>query len=162
IAVLNKIDGLWDQLKTPAEIESEVQRQVASVAETLHIDQARIFPVSAQKGLVAKVTHDDQLLRQSRLPELEAALIELLVPTKRDLVRNQTIAVVDRVVTEVRQTLAARERNLVEQLYELRALQGKNQSSIERMLMRAQSEQREFEENVRKIFAARSVLTRLS
>jgi hypothetical protein len=162
IAVLNKIDGLWDQLKTPAEIESEVQRQVASVAETLHIDQARIFPVSAQKGLVAKVTHDDQLLRQSRLPDLEAALIELLVPTKRDLVRIQTIAVVDRVVTEVRQTLAARERNLVEQLYELRALQGKNQSSIERMLMRAQSEQREFEENVRKIFAARSVLTRLS
>jgi len=162
IAVLNKIDGLWDQLKTPAEIESEVQRQVASVAETLHIDQARIFPVSAQKGLVAKVTHDDQLLRQSRLPDLEAALIELLMPTKRDLVRNQTIAVVDRVVTEVRQTLAARERNLVEQLYELRALQGKNQSSIERMLMRAQSEQREFEENVRKIFAARSVLTRLS
>ncbi|SPE25695.1 conserved hypothetical protein [Burkholderiales bacterium] len=162
IAVLNKIDGLWDQLKSEQEIDAEVQRQVVSVADTLHIDVARVFPVSAQKGLVAKVTHDEQLLQQSRLPKLEAALVELLVPAKRDLVRKQTIVAVDRVVTEVRQTLAARERSLVEQLYELRALQGKNQSSIERMLLRAQGEQREFEENVRKIFATRSVLMRLA
>ncbi|HXY05059.1 MAG TPA: dynamin family protein [Burkholderiaceae bacterium] len=162
IAVLNKIDGLWDQLKSAAEIEAEVQRQVQSVAETLHIDPARVFAVSAQKGLVAKVTHDEALLEQSRLPKLESALVELLVPAKRDLVRQQTIATVERVVIEVRQTLTARERSLVEQLYELRALQGKNQSSIERMLLRAQGEQKEFEENVRKLFATRSVLTRLA
>lgn len=162
LAILNKIDGLWDQLKTPAEIDAEVERQVASVAETLHIEPARVFPVSAQKGLVAKVTHDADLLRQSRLPALEAALVELLVPAKRELVRQQTVAVVERVITEVRQTLGARERSLVEQLYELRALQGKNQSSVERMLRRAQTEQDEFEENVRKIFATRSVLMRLA
>jgi hypothetical protein len=162
LAILNKIDGLWDQLKTNAEIDAEVQRQVESVAETLHIDATRIFPVSAQKGLVAKVTNDQALLERSRLPALEAALVDLLVPAKRDLVRQQTIEAVERVVIEVRQTLTARERNLVEQLYELRALQGKNQSSIERMLIRAQSEQHEFEENVRKILATRNVLTRLA
>jgi hypothetical protein len=162
IAILNKIDGLWDQLKTPAEIEAEVQRQVASVAETLHIDASRVFPVSAQKGLTAKVTHNAELLAQSRLPALEAALVDMLVPAKRDVVRQKTLAVVERVITEVRQTLAARERSLVEQLYELRALQGKNQSSVERMLQRAQAEQDEFEENVRKILAVRSVLTRLA
>jgi hypothetical protein len=162
IAVLNKIDGLWDALKSPAEVDAEVARQAQSVAETLHLDVERVFPVSAQKGLVAKVTHDDALLRQSRLPALEAALVDLLVPSKRELVRQQTIAVVDRVVVEVRQTLSARERNLVEQLYELRSLQGKNQSSIERMLRRAQSEQREFDESVRKLFATRNVLLKLA
>jgi DNA repair exonuclease SbcCD ATPase subunit len=47
-------------------------------------------------------------------------------------------------------------------LYELRALQGKNQSSVERMMRRAQTEQAEFEDNVRKIFATRSVLMRLA
>jgi DNA repair exonuclease SbcCD ATPase subunit len=66
------------------------------------------------------------------------------------------------VVNEVRQALGARERNLVEQLYELRALQGKNQSAVERMLLRAQTEQRDFEENVRKVVAARVVLARLA
>jgi hypothetical protein len=162
LAILNKIDGLWDELKSPEEIEAEVQRQVASVAETLHIDPARVFPVSAQKGLTAKVTHNAALLQQSRLPALEAALVEMLVPAKRDVVRQKTLLVVERVITEVRQTLSARERSLVEQLYELRALQGKNQSSVERMLLRAQTEQNEFEENVRKILAVRTVLNRLA
>jgi uncharacterized protein YdcH (DUF465 family) len=162
IAVLNKIDGLWDALKSESEIEAEVAKQVASVSATLGLAPARVFPVSAQKGLVAKVTGDQKLLRASRLPALEAALVDLLVPAKQRIVREQTQAVIERVTGEVRQALTARERSLIEQLYELRALQGKNQSSIERMLIRAQAESRDFEENVRKIVAARVVLARLA
>jgi hypothetical protein len=162
IAVLNKIDGLWDQLKAPAEIEAEVRRQVISVSETLKIDRKRVFAVSAQKGLVAKVTGDAHLLERSRLPTLEAALVDLLVPARQQIIREQTLAVSSRVINEVRQALSARERGLVEQLYELRALQGKNQSAVERMLLRAQSEQQEFEENVRKVVATRVVLSRLA
>ncbi len=162
VAVLNKIDGLWDVLKTPGEIEREVRRQVSAVAATLDLDPMRVFPVSAQKGLVAKVQGDETLLQASRLPLLEEALIELLVPAKQKIVRDQTITGVERVASEVRQTLMARERNVIEQLYELRSLQGKNQSSIERMTRRAISEQREFEEVVRRIVAARLVLSKLS
>jgi len=162
IAVLNKIDGLWDALKSETEIEAEVDKQVASVSATLGLDASRVFPVSAQKGLVAKVTDDNRLLKLSRLPSLEAALVDLLVPAKQRIVREQTMSVIDRITGEVRQALATRERGLIEQLYELRALQGKNQSSIERMLIRAQTEQRDFEDNVRKIVAARVVLARLA
>ena len=162
LAVLNKIDGLWDQLKSATEIDDEVARQAASVAQTLNISPAQVYPVSAQKGLVAKVMHDRELLRQSRLPQLESALVELLVPAKRGRMQQEAAATVDRVAAEVRQTLAARERSLVEQLYELRALKGKNQGSVDRMVRRAQSEQREFEENVKKIFATRSVLAKLA
>jgi predicted GTPase len=162
IAVLNKIDGLWDALKSEAEIEAEVAKQVATVSHTLELAQNRVFPVSAQKGLVAKVTGDARLLGASRLPNLESALVDLLVPAKQRIVREQSISVLDRVSGEVRQQLGARERGLIEQLYELRALQGKNQSSIERMLLRAQAEQRDFEDNVRKIVAARVVLSRLA
>ena len=162
LAVLNKIDGLWDALRSDAEIDAEIDGQVASVAHTLTLDAARVFPVSAQKGLVAKVTRDARLLARSRLPALESALVELLVPAKQSIVREQTLAAVERVGNEVRQTLAARERGLIEQLYEMRALQGKNQSSVERMLLRAKAEQRDFEANVRKIVAARAVLAKLS
>ena len=162
IAVLNKIDGLWDVLKTPGEIELEVRRQAAGVAATLDLDPMRVFPVSAQKGLVAKVQGDFALLEASRLPQLEEALIDLLVPAKQQIVRDQTVMQVERVGSEARQTLGARERGVIEQLYELRSLQGKNQSSIERMTRRAISEQREFEEVVRKIVAARVVLQKLS
>jgi predicted GTPase len=162
IAVLNKIDGLWDALKTPGEIEREVRRQVHAVAATLDLEPMRVFPVSAQKGLVAKVQGDERLLEASRLPLLEEALIELLVPAKQKIVRDQTVTAVERVASETRQALSARERGVIEQLYELRSLQGKNQSSIERMTRRAYGEQREFEEVVRKIVAARLVLSRLS
>jgi hypothetical protein len=162
IAVLNKIDGLWDVLKTPGEIELEVRHQCAAVANTLGLEPMRVFPVSAQKGLVAKVQSDPILLEASRLPLLEEALIDLLVPAKQQIVRDQTIAQVERVASEAKQTLATRERGVIEQLYELRGLQGKNQSSIERMTRRALSEQREFEEVVRKIVAARVVLHKLS
>jgi predicted GTPase len=162
IAVLNKIDGLWDALKTPGEIEREVRRQVHAVAATLDLEPMRVFPVSAQKGLVAKVQADERLLEASRLPLLEEALIELLVPAKQKIVRDQTVAAVERIAGETRQALSARERGVIEQLYELRSLQGKNQSSIERMTRRAYSEQREFEEVVRKIVAARAVLSKLS
>jgi hypothetical protein len=162
IAVLNKIDGLWDVLKTPGEIELEVRHQCAAVAATLDLEPMRVFPVSAQKGLVAKVQNDPTLLEASRLPLLEEALIDLLVPTKQQIVRDQTVTQVERVASEARQTLNARERGVIEQLYELRGLQGKNQSSIERMTRRALAEQREFEEVVRKIVAARVVLQKLS
>jgi len=162
IAVLNKIDGLWDGLKGVDEVDAEVARQVEGVARTLQLDASHVFPVSAQKGLVAKVTRDQRLLAASRLPRLESALVELLVPAKRRIVGSQTGTVVERVAEEVRQALGARERGVIEQLYELRALQGKNQSSIERMLQRAQGESAEFEDNVRKIVATRFVLSKLS
>ena len=162
IAVLNKIDGLWDALKSGDEIDAEIDKQVGSVAHTLDLDSARVFPVSAQKGLVAKVTRDRDLLTRSRLPRLERALVDLLVPAKQRIVREQTLAAVERIGNEVRQALMSRERGLIEQLYELRALQGKNQSSVERMLIRAQGEQRDFESNVRKIVAARVVMSKLA
>jgi sulfate adenylyltransferase subunit 1 (EFTu-like GTPase family) len=157
IAVLNKIDGLWDVLKAPGEIELEVRRQCASVATTLGLEPMRVFPVSAQKGLVAKVQNDPVLLEASRLPLLEEALIDLLVPAKQQIVRDQTVAQVERVASEARQMMGARERGVMEQLYELRGLQGKNQSSVERMTRRALAEQSEFEEVVRGADLARAL-----
>jgi hypothetical protein len=105
---------------------------------------------------------DERLLAASRLPVLENALVELLVPAKQKIVRSQTLALLERIGEEVRQTLATRERSLIEQLYEMRALQGKNQSSVERMLLRAQVESAEFEKVARKVVATRFVLNKIA
>ncbi|WP_239504805.1 hypothetical protein, partial [Enterobacter hormaechei] len=56
IAVLNKVDGLWDPLKSEEEVENEVSRQIMTTAQVLDIDVERVYPVAAQKGLVAKVS----------------------------------------------------------------------------------------------------------
>jgi len=69
--VLNKIDGLWDELKSAEAIEKEIEKQVNDSASLLGIKPGYVFPVSAQKGLLAKINHDEPLLEKSRLLALE-------------------------------------------------------------------------------------------
>jgi hypothetical protein len=82
MAILNKIDGLWDALKTEAEVEAELVKQVKKTGELLALDEQYIFPTSAQKGLLGKINGDADLLDQSRLLTLEKALSEELIPAK--------------------------------------------------------------------------------
>ncbi|MCZ7566779.1 MAG: dynamin family protein [Burkholderiales bacterium] len=90
--VLNKIDSLWDGLRTDEEIDGEIGGQIGSVAAILGVAPERIVAVSAQKGLVAKITDDGRLLARSRLPDLEHALSAQLIPSKHELVRDATRA----------------------------------------------------------------------
>ena len=90
MVVLNKIDGLWDGLRAESEIDHEIARQVSSVAATLEIDAHQVFAVSAQKGLVSKVHHDGELLQRSRLPALESALADELLPRRHAIVADNT------------------------------------------------------------------------
>src|SRR6266702_6221631 len=90
MVILNKIDGLWDELRTSAEVESEIARQVRTSARLLELPPAQVFPVSAQKALLAKINGDDVLLAKSRLPQLEAALSRELIPAKRHIVGSAT------------------------------------------------------------------------
>ena len=147
--VLNKIDGLWDELKSPAEIEREIEGQVTSVSRTLQLPPQRIFPVSAQKGLVAKINGDAGLLARSRLPELERALSRELVPQQQSIVRELVRREFDEAHGVIDGLLGSRRRNLVEQVHELDGLRGKNRSAIEQMAKRIRSERGDFERSLR-------------
>src|SRR6185295_17541451 len=74
LVVLNKIDTMWDALSTPEQVQAQIDRQRATSAEILGLPESQVIPVSAQKGLVAKVTGDQSLLKASCLPALEQAL----------------------------------------------------------------------------------------
>ena len=65
LVVLNKIDTLWDTLSSPEQIQSQIDRQRATSAEVLRLPESQVIAVSAQKGLVAKVTGDQELLQAS-------------------------------------------------------------------------------------------------
>ncbi len=160
--VLNKIDGLWDELRGEPEIAAELGRQVATVAQTLELPEARVYPVSAQKGLVAKVQHDAALLRRSRLPDLARALAHELVPQRQALVRERVGRDFDELAAVTSSMLAARRRNLVEQLFELKGLRGKNAGVIDHMADRIRGERTEFEKSLRQLQALRTVFARHS
>ncbi|MDR1889688.1 MAG: dynamin family protein [Zoogloeaceae bacterium] len=162
IVVLNKIDGLWDELKSEAEIEAEIEGQVRSCAEILGVDTAHIFPVSAQKGLVAKVNQDPKLLEKSRLTELEGALSGELIPAKHDIVREDTRNEFNDIHKYVKALLDARRAGLSEQLDELTELRGKNKDVVEYMMGKIKAEKHEFDTGLQHYHAVRSVFTTLT
>ena len=162
IVVLNKIDGQWDELKTAAAIDAEIARQVASSAATLDLPPRQIFPVSAQKGLVAKITRDAALLERSRLPALEAALSDELIPAKREIVRESAASEFAEVSRPAGDLLAARVAALREQFDELNELRGKNRGVVEYMMGKVRADKREFEAGLQRYYAVRSIFSTLS
>src|SRR5690349_2033460 len=159
MVVLNKIDGLWDDLKDEVEINAEIDRQVEASAAMLGVSPAHVFAVSAQKALLAKVNGDDALLARSRLPVLEQSLSRKLIPAKRDLVGAQTQAEIRTLTASIRAILDSRASGIGEQLAELIALRGKNQDVVEHMMARVKEEKELFERGLARYTALRTVFT---
>lgn len=161
IVVLNKIDTMWDILSTPAQIDAQIQRQRKGAAELLGVPLPQVLPVSAQKGLQAKIRRDVPLLQASRLPALEAVLGEGLLGKRETMLRLAVDAGIVALRTEAARILNVRQRDLSEQALELQGLRGKNGSVIRHMRTRIEAEQTEFEGSNARILALRSVQGKL-
>jgi hypothetical protein len=157
LVVLNKIDGLWDELRTEAEIDAEIARQAASSAALLDLPPGQVYPVSAQKALLAKVRGDDALLAKSRLPDLEAALTQELIPCKQALVSESAQAAVEDVVIRTTELLETRLATLQDQVDELEGLRGKNRDVIQHMMVKANEDKQQFERGLEQFNALRNV-----
>lgn len=162
IVVLNKIDTMWDELKSPSANDAEIARQQASVAQVLGLSPSQVFPVSAQKALVAKVTGDRALLAKSRMAALEQALYDELIPSRQEIIRRQLG--VDMVALAAAQQAAAstRRHRMTEQLDELISLRGKNQGVVAHMMERIEQEKKDFDASLQKLQGTRAVFTTLS
>jgi hypothetical protein len=161
IVVLNKIDTMWDILSTPDQIDAQIARQRKGAAELLGVPLSQVLPVSAQKGLQAKIRKDPPLLQASRLPALEAVLGEGLLGKRETMLRSAVDNGIGALRTEAARILNVRQRDLSEQALELQGLRGKNVSVIRHMRTRIEQEQSEFEGSNARILALRSVQGKL-
>ena len=159
LVVLNKIDGMWDEMKSPEAIEREIQSQVQKSAEVLGLKTSQIFPVSAQKGLLAKVNQDSELLARSRLPALEKALSDELIPSKQEIVRDNTQSEIEDLLRSTQALLDARSASVHEQLGELQSLRGKNEDVVEHMMNKVKQDKEDFEKGLQRFQALRSVFS---
>ena len=161
LVVLNKIDTMWDALSTTEQVQANVQRQRATSAEILGLPESQVIPVSAQKGLVAKVTGDKALLEASQLPLLEQALSEGMMGQRRDILRSAVSSGVTELRIEAARVINIRRRDVAEQMMELRGLRGKNATVIKQMHNRIDGEQAEFDSSGSRIHAVRSIHLKL-
>jgi hypothetical protein len=157
LVVLNKIDGLWDDLKSTDQVNAEIAKQVRVSAAQLELPESQLYPVSAQKALVAKVQHNAALLEKSRLPELETALTAELIPCKQDLVRQSTHGAIEDVVVKTTELLEARLANVQDQIEELEGLRGKNRDVVAQIMEKVNQETRQFDKGINQFKALRTI-----
>jgi Dynamin family len=159
--VLNKIDALADPLLKPAEVEAQIEHQCEQTAATLDVPPWRVFPLSARNALTARVAGDARALEASRLPALEAALGEELLPRQRELLRQAAGTAIEQLRCAASRRLAERRRHNAEQMLELRGLRGKSSAKVRLMLQRLAAESADFERCTGRLAALSSVHARL-
>lgn len=159
MVVLNKIDGLWDELRDWDEVQKEIARQITSTAKTLSIPDKHVYPVSAQKGLYGKIKNDQKILERSRLLELEQALGEELIPDKRAIVRDNVKDDLEGIIRAIRALITTRLKGVYEHIDELGGLSGKNMDVIEHMMNKVKDDKQIFEKSMQQFQATRSIFS---
>jgi hypothetical protein len=158
IVVLNKIDTLWDELKATTAVKSCIESQRIASAEQLDIPPELVFPLSAQKALLAKIRGDKKLLSDSRLPELENYIANTVLPGKQAIIRNNLIEHIGGMVDENLTILDSRKAETTKQLIELRSLRGKNADVIMHLMSKSREEQAAYLRNVESFQNSRRLL----
>lgn len=148
VVVLNKIDTLWDELNEHDQIHGSIAGQRDSTAKILGISKESIFPVSAQKALLAKIKHDDALLDRSAVIPLEDYLSRDILGAKQQIVLDTVSTEVGLMVNQTRGVIAARLANVKKQMDELNSLNGKSSEVVKQMMTRTREEQAQYLKHV--------------
>lgn len=158
VAALNKIDTLWDEMKTPEEVEKSVRNQCAETAKQLGIEASSVFPVSAQKALVGKIRKDPDLLARSRILALESYLADKILPAKQIIVRDSVVGAINQMVNATRQMVAQRLDGARKQLDDLRSLSGRNSDVITNLMRKTRERQAVYNKNMDSFQTSRRLL----
>jgi len=160
LVALNKIDALWDGIRSDEEIQDEIDTQLAATAKTLNLEKDNIFPVSAQKGLLAKVSNDDALLERSGISMLENAIANKLIPQKREIVVDRVRGTLTEIVDSAELVINNRLKDADEHIAELKQLSSKNLDVISHIMLKVQSEKASLETDMQRYQALRSIYTK--
>ena len=157
LVALNKIDGLWDGIRTEQEIDAEINRQRMLTSKILDIEPHNIFPVSAQKGLLGRLAKDEKLIRQSRIRDLEQAIADKLVPDKREIVIEKVNSSLSSIIDTAGQILNSRLTDADSHIAELKQISSKNTDVISHIMLKVQTEKSSLEADMKSYQALRSV-----
>ena len=148
LAVLNKIDLIWDDIKSDAEVQESVRRQVDATARLLELSPQSVLPLSAQKALLARIRGDEALLARSGLPALEQVLADEVIPAKQQIMRAHVQRDVGTMIEGSRQALIAQFNALRAEHQSLAQLAGKNGSAAQDMLAALEGDRDSYQHSV--------------
>jgi predicted transcriptional regulator len=158
MVVLNKIDTLWDDLREHEDIHEAIRNQQTNTAELLGISPKVVFPISAQKGLLAKIKGDSALLNKSALLDLENYLGQDVLNIKQQIILDTVSSDVGQMLDNSRSMLSGKLNDTKYQLEELEELSDKSDDVITNLMEKTRSEQAQYLRDVESFQQSRKQL----
>ncbi|MHB8114896.1 MAG: dynamin family protein [Acidithiobacillus ferrivorans] len=147
IVLLNKIDTLWDELRDWSGVVAEIERQVDKTAERLRIPREQVIPVSGQKGLVARIRQDPELLERSGMAALERSIAEVLLPARRVAIQAKCRFLVERAILDQKKLLHEQINRISVQMESMRSLKDRTAEKVPELVAQHQRLLQSFEED---------------
>jgi hypothetical protein len=159
LAVLNKVDILWDDLKPWDQIQLAIQHQIYETARLLELPLSNVLAISAQKALLARVRGDEMLLKKSGIQSVEAMLANHIIPAKQEILRASVLNEIGAMVATSSKSVQGQLASVRHELKELTSLTGKNRSVIKKLLDKLQADKMLYEQTVKSFNITRSVIS---
>lgn len=140
VAVLNKVDLMWDELKTAPEIEKAIARMIETTGQHLNLPRERIFAMSAQKALLGKIKEDAALVKKSGIEPLEKFLADEIVPMKRSILCRAVVSEIGGMMQSSRASVAKKQADNEASIGELQGLQGKSRDVVTKLWQKITAE----------------------
>ncbi|WP_111642095.1 dynamin family protein [Marinimicrobium alkaliphilum] len=120
IALLNKIDTLWDDLQPESEVKAAIERIRTQTAQQLGLPEDQVLTVSAKQALIARVQGRTDLLRRSHFPQLEAQLSECIARRQTQLASHPLLKTISDTMHTTQEQLQVRLNSCAAELQFLR------------------------------------------
>ncbi len=148
MVILNKTDTLWDELRPEGETHRSIKRQCQEVADILQIETSQVFPLSAQKALVARVKNNKLMERRSGILEMEKYLASMVVNNRQQLIIEQSTRLVGSAIESVKALVKSRLKRMQTQARELSELSSKGEQAINEMLSNTYVEKERYQASI--------------
>jgi Dynamin family len=140
IAVLNKIDLMWDELKTEPEIMAGMKRMMDTTATQLGLPMEKVFALSAKEALVGRIKGDRAQIERSGIERLESYLASEIIPIKRQLLAKAVTSEIGSMMLSSHKSAVGKYGQVQSQLTELADLQGKSRDLVTKLWQKVSQE----------------------
>jgi hypothetical protein len=144
IAVLNKVDLVWDDLKDQSEIDVSIERQLQETANTLDLPRDHVIALSAQKALIARIRGDTALLKKSGIETLERMLANEIIPSKQQILRAAVAREVGGMVESSLQSVVTKLESTISELTDMSKLGVKNRNLAVKLLAKFEQDKAQY------------------
>jgi hypothetical protein len=144
IAVLNKVDLAWDELKGQSEIDVSIERQLQETANTLNLPRDHVIALSAQKALIARIRDDAEMLKKSGIETFERMIADEIIPSKQQILRAAVAREVGGMVESSLQSVISQLEATIGELKDMSKLGIKNRDLAKKLLAKFEQDKAQY------------------